>query len=55
MPEIRCVDLGATCTFPIRGGSKEDVLRKWTEHLQKKHGVKVPTQTILNFAESNIR
>ncbi|MGH2768035.1 MAG: DUF1059 domain-containing protein [Actinomycetota bacterium] len=43
------MDAGAACSGHFRAGSKEELMRIVADHLVKKHAVKTPTQTIMNF------
>lgn len=49
MPTFACTDAGATCKAKFSASSMDDLLRQVSDHLQTKHKVKKPTQTLLNF------
>ncbi|MGH2772950.1 MAG: DUF1059 domain-containing protein [Actinomycetota bacterium] len=55
MAEFKCSYVGADSCKASFSGSKEDILRQVTSHLQSKHRVRNVTQTILNLVAKNVR
>lgn len=49
MPSFACTDAGATCKSKFSADSMEELVRQVSDHLQSKHKVNRPTQTLLNF------
>jgi predicted small metal-binding protein len=54
VPRFRCVDVGADCKGHFVAASNEDLIREVSEHLQKIHKVKLPTQTLLSYIAKNL-
>ena len=55
MPQFRCVDVGADCKGHFVAANSEDLIRDVSEHLQKVHKVKLPTQTLLEYIAKNAK
>jgi predicted small metal-binding protein len=55
MPRFRCVDVGADCKGQFVAANNQDLIREVSEHLQKVHKVKLPTQTLLNYIAKSVK
>ncbi len=54
--EFACADAGAIgCSGKIKAADEEQLKAKLLEHVQKKHGIDAPTQTILDHLLATVR
>lgn len=48
-------DEGHPCRWQGSGATEEELIAKVGAHVQKKHGVKTPTETIVNYVRAKAR
>ena len=53
--EFGCTPAGSACRWTARGATEDEVLAKVAEHARRKHKVKEPTGTIMNYLRSTLR
>ena len=53
--EFGCPAAGSACRWTVRGATEEEVLAKVADHAARKHKVKQPTATIMNYLRSTLR
>lgn len=47
--QLRCADLGLSCSGTVEGDTSEELLAKVTDHARDKHGVEL-NQTLIDYA-----
>lgn len=54
--EVRCRDAGCpSCSGRIRADSQEQLEARLAAHLSEKHGIKRPTETIMDYLMETAR
>lgn len=47
--DVRCKEAGAHCSVRVRADDEEEFKEKLLAHLEKKHAVKVPNATVVDY------
>jgi predicted small metal-binding protein len=53
--QFRCRDAEHICGWQATAPTEDELLRKLADHVQKVHGVKTVTNTIVNYAKLKVR
>ena len=49
MLQIRCADAGTVCPALVEAFTREELHRQLADHLNRVHGVRTPTRTIMSY------
>ena len=55
MMQLVCADAGTVCPAVLSAHSHDELVRHLAHHLSRDHGVRAPSQTILNYMASLAR